>query len=150
MSVALEVEPSGFKDFGSCPCCGRSTRRVWGLVNREKSTLASYFVEWTLGHMADRGANFDFIIGKWGADTSASDRFSASLSYRILESGPSFMIIDSDVRPIARSTLVGRALKRIDAIDNPVSVEIFAIADAVFVGDERISELHTGVIDSFH
>src|SRR5262245_10798962 len=108
----LEVEPDGSADFGPCACCGNNSRRVWGFVRTPTAALACYFVHWTLTRVHDHGANFDLILGRWGEGSSARDRVLVALEYRLLESGPGFMVIDAGTRPAASSDLVGRPRSR--------------------------------------
>jgi hypothetical protein len=115
---------------------------VWGYVHSGQSTLAAYFVHWTLGHVPDRGANIDLIVGPWGDNTSSDDRCAVSLAYRQLDTGPSFMVINAAERDIAKSSLVGRALNRSEVIGRPIADDVFAICDAVWLQDPRINELH--------
>jgi hypothetical protein len=85
---ALVVEPTGTNDYGPCACCGNSSRCVWGFIHAPVGTLASYFVHWTLNRVPDHGANFDLILGNWGDDATADDRYLVSLAYRLCEDGP--------------------------------------------------------------
>ncbi|MGV3768551.1 MAG: hypothetical protein ACO1NM_00825 [Sphingobium phenoxybenzoativorans] len=59
---------------GLCDCCGQASRTVWGLVHHEEITVAAYWMQWTVGHLNDPGANLDLILGSWGDNTAASDR----------------------------------------------------------------------------
>ena len=77
---ALAVEPTGVNDYGPCECCGNNTRSVWGVIHSAEGTVASYFVHWTLSRVADHGANFDLIMGKWGEQATARDRSRRSAS----------------------------------------------------------------------
>lgn len=137
----LQVEPTGSADFGPCECCGNNSRRVWGRVRTPTAALAAYFVHWTLTRVRDHGANFDLIIGRWGEGASARDRLLVALDYRLLESGPGFMVIDAAGRPAASSELVGRALSRAEVIGRPIAQQAFAIVDAVLAQDARVAEL---------
>jgi hypothetical protein len=137
---ALEVEPTGANDYGPCECCGNHSRCVWGFVHTPEASLASYFVHWTLTRVADHGANFDLIIGRWGEGTSARDRVLVALEYRLLESGPGLMVIDAGARPTASSELVGRALTRAEVVGRPIAEQAFAIVDAVLAQDPRVAE----------
>jgi hypothetical protein len=116
------------------------TSRVWGYVNRFEEAVAAYFVEWTPGHEANQ-ANFDLIIGRWGENTHESDRQAVSLEFRKFEGGPSFMIIDSTGRSVARSTLISKALNRTDVIGTSIEPQVFAICDVIFLEDARLSIL---------
>jgi len=112
-----------------------------GVAYVEGSCRAAYYVHWTLGHIPDRGANIDLIIGEWGPQAGSESRSAVSLAYRLLESGPSVMVIDANARPASRSPLVGRALRRDEVIGTSSAQDAFAIADAVLAQDERVAEL---------
>jgi len=103
--------------------------------------ISSYYVHCTLGHVDEQGPNFDFIIGAWGDSIPKSKRVAVSLQYRILENGPSFMVIDAAGRSIADSELVGRALLRADVIGKSISKDVFAYCDLVLAQDVRVAEL---------
>lgn len=138
---ALQVEPTGASDYGPCECCGNDSRCVWGFVHAPEGTLASYFVHWTLNRVADHGANFDLIIGKWGDEATVQDRCLVSLAYRLSESGPQFMVIDGHDRPAATSELVGQVLRRPEIIGKPIAELAFASVDAILAQDARVLEL---------
>src|SRR5690242_11030249 len=80
MTMRLEIRPEDEKAFGPCECCGNMTRRVWGYVYDNEEPIAAYFVEWTPGHFEPE-ANFDLILGKWGAGTGAADRKAVALVF---------------------------------------------------------------------
>jgi hypothetical protein len=135
----LHVEPTESRDFGPCECCGSKTRRVWGFVHFPTGTAAAYFVQWAVGRVADHGALFDLILGQWGDGTSAADWVLVTLDYRLADTGPAFIVIDSGSRPAAESELVGRALARADVVGQPVAEQAFAVADAALAEDSRIA-----------
>jgi hypothetical protein len=139
--LPLQVEPTDAKDIGPCECCGSMTRRVWGFVHRGEATEAAYFVQWTTGAVERHGAHFDLIIGSWGDSAGRSDRIATSLAFRRTPNGPSFMVIDADDRDVAKSDLVGRALRREDVLGGPIAQQAFDIVDAIWLHDPRISEL---------
>jgi hypothetical protein len=138
--MVLEYESTNEREFGPCPDCGKRTKRVWGYVYRDDAAIAAYFVEWTPSH-AERDAMFDLIVGTWGEGVGPEQRKAVSVAYRVLETGPSFMVQDANARKIGSSSLVSKALDRSDVIGQPIAEKIFAICDAVYLGDPRISEL---------
>jgi len=142
--IAITIEPDGEKDTGVCDCCGRSSRRVWGFAYEGDACVAAYFVHWTVGHVHEVGAKFDLIIGPWGDGAVAANRSAVGLDYRLLETGPAFMVIDAGVRPIADSELVGQALGRDQVLGTPIAERAFGVADAVLAHDQRIAELLGG------
>ncbi|MBI1202190.1 MAG: hypothetical protein GC182_06730 [Rhodopseudomonas sp.] len=135
MSAKLTIEPIGEAETGVCDCCGERSRRVWGFVHSNTAAYAAYFVHWTEGHLVDRGATFDIVLGRWGNGTSAADRVATRLRSRHGER-LDLMVVDAD--PDAMANLAGTALRRDDVIGEPIADEIFSICDAVIAQDERI------------
>jgi hypothetical protein len=136
----LEVEPTDSKDTGPCPCCGNMSRTVWGFVHSSDSTVAAYFVQWTLNN-PEHGANFDLIIGQWNEESEPNQRQAVCMEYRVFDGFGSFMVIDASTRPVASSDLAGEILSREQVIDKPVAQRAFAIADAIIMRDERVEEV---------
>lgn len=139
--MAVTIEPTGSNDTGICDCCGRSSRSVWGIAYSKGHCQAAYFVHWTLGHIVDRGANIDLIIGEWGEAATAESRRAIALAYRLTDTGPSMMVIDARTRPFSNSPLVGKALRRDEVLGTAVAKNAFTIADTVLTQDQRVSEL---------
>ena len=139
--MAITIEKGIEQPPTRCDCCGRATRALNGYASDELGALATYLVRWTDGHVLENGANFDFIIGEWGG-APASNRVAVSVQYRILDSGPAFMIIDATDRGISTSPMVGESLTRAEVIGTPLAKEVFAIVDAIWLQDERIRDLH--------
>jgi len=144
MTPHIIIEPTGANDTGVCDCCGRSSRRVWGRAHVNGKTLAAYFVHWTLGHVQDQGADIDLILGEWGETATAEQREAIALSYRLLDTGPAWMVIDANQRPISKSPLVGHARSRNEVVGTSVAQEGFTVADAVLRDDTRVAELLGG------
>ncbi|HTU50597.1 MAG TPA: hypothetical protein VMF56_08375 [Acidobacteriaceae bacterium] len=139
--LVLEYDESDQRDFGPCPDCGERTKRVWGYVYRLDAAIATYFVEWTPGH-PQRDAVFDLIIGKWGDGATPNDRQAVSVAFKVLESGPSFMVQDASARPIGSSVLISTALGRNAVIGTPLSKDVFEICDLIYLADPRIADLY--------
>ena len=144
----FELKPESDEVTGRCECCGNISRAVTGLAYRGRDAYAAYHVHWTVGHIPEYGANFDFIIGEWGEGTSAADRSAVSLVYKISQNGPGFMVIDAGERHVAKSSLVGRALKREEVVGQPIARDVFALCDAIWLQDARVAELSGGPSES--
>ena len=138
--MAITIEKGIEQPPTRCDCCGRATRALNGYASDELGALATYMVQWTEGHVAQNGANFDLIVGEWGG-APAAQRIAVSLVYRQMESGPGFMIIDAPDRAVSMSPLVGEALSRSDVVGTKLADEVFAIIDAIWLQDERIRGL---------
>lgn len=136
------LEIDGSKDFGNCGCCGNTSRTVWGYVSRGDVGEAAYFVQWTVGAVDQHGASFDLIVGKWGG-APASERCGVSVAFRRMPTGPGFMIIDAETRPIAQNENVGTCLRRDEVVGTPLAKQVFDILDTICIQDPRIAELLT-------
>src|SRR5215468_3784985 len=90
----FEIEESGTAG-GHCDCCGTTTKRVWGFVQRAGEPVGAYFVAWTQGK-PDHGAAFDLILGKWGDSATKQDRYSTALDFRLIDGAPQFMVVDAE------------------------------------------------------
>lgn len=135
--AVLEIEPASMKTSGRCACCGKARRTAWGFVYRDGGPRACYFVEWTLGR-GDCSARFDVVVGEWADGTTEEDREAVSLEYRLLDSGPSFSVVDAEGRPAAE---VGQARRGAEVTGTALAAEVLTIAGAVLEGDERVREL---------
>ena len=139
-----DLETAGEKDFGPCDCCAKMSRSIWGYLHEGGSPEAAYFVQWTLGGVSQHGAHFDFIVGRWGEGATSADRAAVSLAFRRTESGPQFMVIDAQERPVSRSELISRSLKREEVIGTPIAAQVFAMVDHLWLHEGRIAEITGG------
>lgn len=138
--MALQFAVEDEAELGPCADCGQKTRRVWGYVYRSDIATAAYYVEWTPFH-PQRDATFDLIIGKWGEDAGPSDRQAVSVAFRVIDTGPAFMVQDASVRRVGSSSLVSRALNRSEVVGQPIAPDVFQICDSIYLADPRIDEL---------
>jgi len=131
------VEEMG-ESSGHCDCCGNESRSVWGMVHDSDATVAAYWMNWTVGHLGEPGANLDLVLGRWGNDASAKDRVAVALLHRQLPDGnPALMVIDAADRPFAKGELAQTALARSEVIGTPLAAQVFALVDAIYEQDAR-------------
>src|SRR5262245_60871494 len=138
---SFEVEQSGASN-GHCDCCGSTTKRVWGLIHRDGAAVTVYIVGWA-EQRPDHGAKFDLILGKWGASATKQDRYAVALDYRIVQGSPQFMVVDAQDRLTAGGELAESALKRSEIIGTPLAPRVYALIDAIYMGDPRLDEIRT-------
>ena len=69
------------------------------------------------------------------------ERKAISVAFRVLNSGPSFMVQDAGARRIGSSPLVSEALNRKDVIGTHIAEEIFEVCDLIYLADPRIADL---------
>ena len=95
-------------------------------------------MHWTVGHLGDRGANLDLVLGRWGDGTGPADRVAVALVHRQQADGsPALMVIDAEGRPAANGALAATALRRDEVIGTPLAEQVFALTDAIYEQDER-------------
>jgi hypothetical protein len=138
--MEIEYDAHGEANLGPCPDCGKETKRVWGYVYRSGIATAAYYVEWTPEH-PQRDATFDLIIGTWGEDAGPGDRQAVSVAFRVVDTGPAFMVLDASMRCIGSSPLVSRALNRAEVVGQPIAADVFQICDSIYLADHRINDL---------
>lgn len=138
--TTLRVTPDGDQVTGRCDCCGQISRRVSGTIETADAAVAAYQVWWTVGHVAEHGAEFDLICGRWGDGTSASDRCVVRLHHFIAATGPWVMVQDASLAD-GLDRLAARARRRDDIIGTPRAAEVFALYDAIALQDARLAEL---------
>lgn len=140
--MTLTIEPDGSREFGPCECCGHMSRRVWGYLHGELGTRAAYFVSWTPGRL-EHDPSFELIVGRWGDGAAAADRVRVALTCRYVDGQPQFMVVDAAGRGAERK-LASRDLARAEVIGTPLASEVFAMVDAIWLGDARVAELREG------
>ncbi len=142
MSGAIEITPLGAKDTGRCACCGRVSRRIWGVWADEPDGRGSYFVHWTIGHAFENGTDIDLIFAGLKTESEDLPDFHAvSIKYRVADNGPEMMVVDATERAFAMSPSIGHCLKRSDVIGGPLARRVFDICDAFFLQDKRPAAL---------
>ena len=141
MSNAQAIVATPWKESaGTCACCGRASKTIWGDLSQGEATVAMYFVQWTVG-APEHDPNIDLIVGPWGEDAKPEYRLAVSLLYRPARSGGSFMVVDGEGRRTDDRALCGRALKRAEVVGTPLAQEVFALVDAVWLTEPRIGEV---------
>lgn len=142
MMNAYEVEPDADLVSGVCDCCGNVSRKITGFVHENDATISGYSLHWTVGCFPDHPANIDLVMGHWGEAASSEQRFLVSLLLTLRDCRPDVLVIDAGDRPIARQhELVSRALRRDQVIGTPLATEVFALIDAIFLDDPRVTEV---------
>ena len=141
----FQFEEQRVTDFGPCECCGDISRHVRGLVRLNDELYAAYEVHWTMQKVASYGAEFYIILGKWGEDTTAADKFAVALHYFVEPDRSGFAVVDADKTSISSDPLVGRGLPRASVIDTPLATEVFDLVDAIWLEDENIAEVRDAV-----
>lgn len=125
---------------GTCECCGRESKTIWGDLSDSETTQAVYFVQWTVD-APEHLPNIDLVMGRWGEGASPDDRILVSLLFQPGEDGGSFMVIDGEGRPADSRTLCKRALRRTEVVGTPMASEVFGLVDALWLTESRLDEV---------
>jgi hypothetical protein len=137
----FQFEEKTVAEYGPCECCGDLSRLASGMARLDGERYAAYQVHWTVNQIARHGAEFYIVLGRWGDDTTAADRFAVALHFFIQSDTFGFMVMDADQTSIASHPLVGRALPRESVINTPLAEEVFKLVDAIWLEDENIAEV---------
>ena len=141
MNTPPETVATPWKESsGTCACCGRTSKTVWGDLSTPEGALATYFVQWTVG-APEHDVNVDLVIGAWGEGAKPQDRVLVSVLYRPSSEGGSFMVIDGEARYSSKSELCGRAVRRAEVVGTPFAQEVFSLLDSLWLTDPRIAEV---------
>jgi len=130
----LLIEEDG-RSTGLCDCCQNKTISLSGFVSTDTESLAAYFIAYTNGQ-PKHGAEFTFVVGKWGDEAMAKDRF-VIVMHHFPEQG---FMIDSDIaeKKSNMRDLASNFLNRDDIIGSKFADTLFSIVDAVYMKDSRI------------
>jgi hypothetical protein len=145
--LVLEFDADNQTELGPCPVCGEKTKRVWGYIYNADAAAAAYYVEWNPAHperereRRERDAFFDLILGKWGDTAGPQDSRAVSVRFRVLDTGPSFMVQVASVGRDGSDPLVSGTLDRSDVVGKPIASTVFEICDLIYLADPRIAEL---------
>ncbi|HVY57759.1 MAG TPA: hypothetical protein VHA77_07930 [Xanthobacteraceae bacterium] len=85
-------------------------------------------------------AAFDLILGKWGDSATRQDRDLVALAFR---AGDGFMVVDAQQRLTPFRDIAETALKRSDVIGTPLAPQVFALVDAIWMGDPRLDDVRS-------
>lgn len=124
----------------SCDCCNQKTLHAHGYVYRDGDARAAYHAFWTLGH-PDEGIRFVVGLGEWGKGTSPEARFAFSLDFRPRPQGScGFRLVNASRAVREEAVALGRPMDREDALDHPLTSELFAICEVLLTEDSRIRD----------
>lgn len=140
----LLIEEDG-RSTGRCECCQNETISLSGFVSTETESLAAYFIAYTNGQ-PKHGAEFTFVVGKWGDAAMAKDRF-VIVMHHFPEQG---FMIDSDIveKKSNMQELASNFLNRDDIIGSKFADTLFSMVDAVYMKDSRLDEIRNWKADA--
>jgi hypothetical protein len=143
MNEASRLAATPWKESGGkCACCGRTSKTIWGDLSQDKTTLAVYYVQWTV-ESPEHNPNIDLVLGQCGEATVAENRFLVSLLFKPATDGGAFMVIDAEERLQTKRNICGRAMRRCEVVGTPLAGEVFRLVDALWLTDPRMSEMQT-------
>jgi hypothetical protein len=118
-----------------CQDCGGATHVLRGGVRVDGRDRAVYVASRTEGH---RPIALAISVGRFGKGTAAEDRVVFTLLARMEEGGIELMIADPDRCPFECAEVLGRQLRRDEALARPEIEELFRIAELVARADPRV------------
>jgi uncharacterized C2H2 Zn-finger protein len=136
VKTVLVVEPDGETTFRHCEDCDAVTRKIWGYISNDNGARAIYFTRWTDGHV-ERGAQIILSIGRWGEETTPSERRRVAVECRIGTDRPAFMVVDAGDFTWCQDDVLGETMTRAAVLADPIAQEAFSMLDALAECDER-------------
>lgn len=128
------VVKQGGVETTPCDCCGTKTRLVKGDLVLADEWIGFYWVRWTEGH-PDVLPIFHLGTGNWSDTADVSDRWVVAVEYHNDLEG--FHAVDFEQKGTSATYL-----DRQDWVGSSFAAEAFAMFDAVFMKDDRLTELH--------
>jgi hypothetical protein len=143
VSGPITVEP-GERSDTPCACCGDHSHTVWGeLLGGDGATLAVYYAGWIENPADHPELWLTLSLGPWGGGASGGDR--ATVPIVAFRDGDAWSFGAHDHGRLPDDeTLLGRRLTREEVLAHPRIGEIWALADALWLGDPRIAEAAAG------
>jgi hypothetical protein len=138
MPASLEVEPGVETVTGHCDRCGHESRIFRGFVNTREGAYAVYVGSYTQAH-PELGVSLAVSLRGWelGADRTLKE--CVVLDWRNTDSGPACAVVEASSSALAREQILGRMLSREEAFASGRAREAFAVSDAVWQSDGRLS-----------
>ena len=132
------VHEDGESESDICSCCGSRTRSVWGNVSDAQEIRAVYLARWT-DHPKHPPLVLLISAGNWADDKAPEKRWAVGLECRADRGYQESRLIDASTTPWGDQPYLGFKLQRDQVIDTPLAEYVFAMADAIFASDERLS-----------
>ncbi|MFJ4144998.1 DUF2199 domain-containing protein [Pseudomonas sp. NPDC089734] len=138
MSKHLEIELGDEEVVGHCDTCGHETRTFRGFVYDQEGAYAIYLCTYTASH-PESGVEMAVSIDGWGTGADPALKECVALEWYQGEAGPGCRVLDAPDSPWASHAILGRMLPRDQAMNAGKASEAFAISDAVWLNDQRLS-----------
>jgi hypothetical protein len=135
--LAYDIKP-GLETVTGCDGCGHETRTFRGLVYEDGEAFGIYVAAYTDGH-PELGVSMAVSMRGWGEGVDPLTKECVALEWRNAENGPGVVVVDGEHSTWANEVALGRLSSRAVALSSGIAEEAFAISDAVWVADERLS-----------
>ncbi len=124
-TLTLRQEPPR---YGACACCGGRTTSLVGFVFRDGAPYAVYYAAFAENH-SEGGVQALVSLGDWSAAGSPERRTAFVLRIAASPAGYRVEPLDAESSPWRDATLVGRLLRRDEAMVDPLLREALQVAD---------------------
>jgi hypothetical protein len=143
MTTLFFVEPGVEAVTGHCDHCGHESRIFRGFVNTREGAYAVYIGAYTQAH-PEFGVSLAVSLRGWGDGADPSIKECVVLDWRNTNSGPACMVAEASASTWAGEHILGRMLSRDEALTCGRAQEAFAVSDAVWQSDVRLSQALAG------
>ena len=130
-----------------CPHCGKQSKTVWGFISRDGAAHAVYYAGLMTGH-DQASVRLTISIGGWGAESEGEEQVKGR-NWLLIEARPTSDSYEMMVREPEESfyfdkLILGRPMRRRDALASPLVDEFFAVADFIAFNDPAVKSYLLG------
>src|ERR1700721_197892 len=137
--IDLSTRMTPFK----CSHCGEQSITVWGSVAKDNSAHAVYFANLITGH-DETSARISISIGGWGDREGTEERIWVFIEVRPTTDSCEMMVRDPEESLYFGKDLLGRGMKRQEALKSNSLDDFFSVADHIVANDPAVKSYLLG------
>ncbi len=143
MKKLFAIETGTENVVGHCDCCGHESRLFRGFVYQDDAAHGVYVCYYTARH-SELGVSMAISLGGWGENADPSNKECILLEWRKMDAGPACRVVDFVAESWVDERLLGRVISRDESMASGRASEAFAVSDAVWLVDQRLSDALKG------
>jgi hypothetical protein len=135
--ASLRLEIGEDEKGHTCECCGHPSSTGHGFVYRDDTAFAVYYAGWCEAHR-DRGVTLAIAIGEWDEGSTVDQRTCFGIEAYEGQDEILFSVIDPELSPWPDTKLLGRMMRRDEALVNALLSDALAVAEEIVRGHPAI------------
>jgi hypothetical protein len=136
MATVFKIEEGKLQNT-KCKCCNKRSINIHGFVYKNGDAFAVYRASWADAH--DKNQIKGVVsIGDWDETASSKDRVTIGIKMWADEKSVNTSVLDPEESPWRETEMLGKVLKRSEALKLTNIGEYYAVIDAITEQDKRI------------